>query len=58
MTPQKNPRWFGLTVIERKSLYSLIGRKGGCTIPFGAGSCVVQALAFASRGPVTNFAPY
>ena len=29
-----------------------------CTSPFGAGSCVVQALAFASRGPVANFAPY
>ena len=28
------------------------------TIPFGAGSCVAQALAFASRGPVANCAPY
>ena len=51
----KTVQW---TILERKSLHSLIGRKGGCTIPFGAGSCVVQALAFASRGPVANFAPY
>ena len=28
-----------------------------CTIPFGAGSCVAQALAFASRGPVAKNAP-
>ena len=51
----KTVQW---TILERKSLHSLIGRKGGCTIPFGAGSCVVQALAFASRGSVANFAPY
>ena len=28
-----------------------------CTIPFGAGSCVAQALAFVSRGPVTKNVP-
>ena len=28
-----------------------------CTIPFGAGSCVAQALAFASRGPVAKNVP-
>ena len=50
----KTVQW---TILERKSLHSLIGRKGGCTIPFGAGSCVVQALAFASRGPVAKNAP-
>ena len=44
--------------LERKSLHGLIGRKRDCTIPFGAGSCVTQALAFASRGPVANCAPY
>ena len=44
--------------LERKSLHGLIGRKRGCTIPFGAGSCVAQVLAFASRGPVANCAPY
>ena len=44
--------------LERKSLHGLIGRKRDCTIPFGAGSCVAQALAFASRGPVANCAPY
>ena len=44
--------------LERKSLHGLIGRKRGCTIPFGAGSYIAQALAFASRGPVANCAPY
>ena len=28
-----------------------------CIIPFGAGSCVAQALAFTSRGPVAKNAP-